>query len=124
MSGLPNNPRVGGNPSGDVKWNLELTAAQGYGAEAFPASSTISTAQTAPAQYIHEITDDDDMPMPAGLAASLEPDMMIIGRIFRDPSDVADTFTGLAFLLTVDMHYEMGQVGTTERNAPFTSAGF
>mgnify|MGYP003335686731 CR=1 FL=1 len=111
-------------PSGDVKWQLEVTAAQGYAAETFPATVTISTTQTAGAQYAHMITSDDDMALPAALASSLEPDMKILCRIFRDQTDAADTFEDDAFFLGADLHYEVGQIATTERNRPFTSAGF
>ncbi|MCP4437116.1 MAG: hypothetical protein GY913_21795 [Proteobacteria bacterium] len=112
------------SPSGDVKWQVELTAAQGYESEAFPATSTLSSTHTAGTQYAHHITDDDDMAMPAGLASSIEPDMFILGRIFRDSSDAADTFANDAFLIGIDMHYQKGQIGTTERNRPFTSGSF
>lgn len=111
-------------PSGNVKWQLEITAARGYGAGTFPATTVISSTQAAGAQYTHMITPDTDMPLPAALAAVLEPDMVLICRVFRNPADAADTFANDAFLLQIDMHYVQGQEGTTERNRPFTSAGF
>jgi len=113
-----------GAPTGNVKWQLEVTAARGYGVEVFPASATLSTVSAAAAQYVHVITDDDDMPMPAALAAVMEPDMLVLCRVFRDSGDVEDTFADDAFLFFVDMHVEIGQSGTTERNRPFDSAGF
>ena len=102
-------------PSGDVVWNIDYSYAKGYGAGAFPAPTTLSTTSTAAAQYVHVITDDDDMPVDV----SVEPDAVLLCRIYRDPTDVADTFAADAFLVNVDMHYERTRVGTPERNRPF-----
>lgn len=111
-------------PAGDVKWQIEYTLARGYGAGAFPDTYFASSVQTAGAQYTHHTTDDDDMPIAPALAALLEPDAVLLGRVYRDSGDAQDTFASSAFLLHLDLHYEKGQIGTQERNRPFTSAGF
>jgi hypothetical protein len=103
-------------PSGDVKWQIEYSAARGYSADTYPATTTLSATQTAGAQYTHHITDDDDMTISE---SNLEPDMVLLGRLFRNPADAADTFEDDAMLIQVDMHYEIGQTGTFERNRPF-----
>ena len=64
------------------------------------------------------------MPLPAGIVAILEPDTVLLCRVYRNPGDVADTFIGDAFLAHIGLHYQQGQLGTTERNRPFTSGGF
>lgn len=107
-------------PTGNVKWNLSYSYAKGYGAGTFASDVVLSTTQAAGAQYGHFITPDDDMPT----ATAPEPDSKLICRIWRDPGDVADTFAADAYLLGVDLHYQRGQLGTIERNRPFTSAGF
>lgn len=104
-----------GAPSGDVKWNVEYTVARGYEEETYPVTTTLSTTNTAGAQYAHHITPDDDMVM----IEDIEPDMVILGRVYRDPTDVADTFANDAYLIQVDMHYQIGQIGTNQRNRPF-----
>lgn len=104
-------------PSGAVKWQIEYTIARGYGAGLFGSSVTLSSTQTAPAQYVMELTDDDDMPISD--ISQIEPDAVLVCRIFRDPNDAADTFTGDAFLVNVDLHYEVDKAGTPERNRPF-----
>lgn len=106
------------SPTGDVKWQIDYTIAKGYGVSTYAAPTTLSSTQTAGAQYTHHITDDDDMPLAS--IAQLEPDSVIIGRVYRDPADVADTFENDAFLIQIDMHYERDKVGTPERNRPFT----
>lgn len=110
-----------GAPSGAVKWQIDYAIARGYSKDIIPAVTSLSSVQTAAAQYTHLITDDDDMPISVG---TLEPDAIIVGRIFRDPADGSDTFGADAFLLFIDVHYELGQVSTPERNRPFLSAGF
>lgn len=99
-----------------VKWNVDCSTARGYGIEAFPSVTTVSTTQTAGAQYVHHITNDDDMV----INDTIEPDTMMISRIYRDPADAADTFGYDAFLINVDLHYQIGQIGTPERNRPFS----
>lgn len=108
------------SPSGNVKWNVEYSYAHGYGAGTYGASTTLSVVQAAGAQYTHHITDDDEM----SVVADMEPDGQLICRIYRDPTDVQDTFGTDAFLIGVDLHYAVGQFATYERNRPFTSAGF
>lgn len=107
-------------PSGDVKWQVDYTTAKGYEAGTFAAETSLSTIQTAGAQFAHHITDDDDMV----ITDSLEPDSVIVARVYRDSSDGSDTFGDDAYLLQVDLHYQIGQHATIERNRPFTSGGF
>ena len=109
-------------PSGNVKWNVAYSLAKGnFGT--FGAATNLSVTQAAGAQYYHHITNDDSMVI-NGTSGQIEPDTIIILKIWRDPSDVADTFADYAFLLNIDIHYIKSRVGTTERNRPYTSGGF
>ena len=105
-------------PSGNVKWQLDYSIAKGYGAGSYAAPTTLTATQTALAQYVHNITDDDDMPLAS--ITEIEPDTVLIGRIYRDPTDGADTFEADAFLIQIDMHVQIDKIGTLERNRPFT----
>lgn len=109
-------------PSGNVKWYIDWAIARGYEAGTFPAADIVSSVQTAGAQYAHHITPDSDIVLTN--TVEMEPDAILIGRIYRDPADVADTFEDDAFLMHIDLHYEMTRDGTTEKNRPFTSGGF
>lgn len=104
------------SPSGDVKWLLDYTYSHGYSAGTFPAPTTLSVVQTAGAQYTHHITDDDSMVV----TDSMEPDGVMLCRLYRDPADVEDTFEDDAFIIEVDMHYLRDKIGTPERDRPFT----
>lgn len=110
-------------PSGNMKWNIEYSLAKGYGQGTFSTTQTLSTIQTAGAQYTHHITNDDDMTI-VSTGGEVEPDSILLCRIYRNSSDAQDTFNGDAFLLNMDIHYVRSRTGTTERNAPFTSGGF
>lgn len=102
-------------PSGNVKWQIDYSYAKGYENGIFVAPTTLSTVNAAGAQYAHHITADDDMQM----TAEMEPDSMIIARIYRDPTDAEDTFGFDAFLVGVDMHYMRVAHGSEDRNSPF-----
>lgn len=110
------------SPTGNAKWFIDYSVARGYGAGTFPAASTLSSTQAAPAQYVHAITPDADMTIPSSV--EIEPDSIILCRLYRTHGDAADTFGGDAFVFSVDAHYQCGQYATDERNRPFTSAGF
>ena len=110
-------------PTGNVKWNIDFSYAKGYSQETFPATTTLSTIQNVDARYSHQITNDDDMVVSSTLH-NLEPDGLLVGRIWRDSTDVDDTTNANAFLMQVDLHYVKSRTGTVERNAPFTSGGF
>lgn len=111
--------------SGAVKWNVDWTLARGYQAGTFNTGTTtssgtmsvVTTVNTEP--YVHHITDDDSMTIPA--QTELEPDSVLLCRLYRDAGDAQDTFAGNAFLINIDSHYQKDKVGTVERNRPFDS---
>lgn len=110
------------SPTGNVKWQIDYSVARGYGVGTYPAASTLSVTQAAGAQYTHHITNDDDMTITTSV--ELEPDSVIIGRLYRDPADAGDTFANDAYLIQVDVHYQKSHIGTTERNRPWTSTEY
>jgi len=111
------------SPTGNVKWNVDYMYARGYEADTFPAPTTLSVVAPVGAQYSHQITDDEAMIISA-TANDLEPDGLLMGRVYRNTEDIEDTCDSDTFLLYVDIHYVKNRVGTTERNRPFTSGGF
>lgn len=111
-----------GAPSGNVKWQVDYTIARGYGAGTFSAPTTMTSVQAAPAQYVHQISSDDDMVITNSV--EVEPDSLLLLRIYRDPVDAEDTFANDAYVFQIDMHYERSHIGTTERNRIWTSTGY
>ena len=110
-------------PTGNIKWNADYSIARGYEAGTFTVENTLSVVQTVGAQYTHHISDDDAMVIPFS-SGEIEPDTVILIRIWRDSTDVQDTFNGDAFFIYADIHCIIDKVGTTERNRPFLSGNF
>ena len=89
-----------------MKWQIEYSIARGYSAATFADASgasaqanTLSVTQTAGAQYTHHITDDDAMILVN--SAEIEPDSVVLGRVFRDAGE--DTFGNDAYLIQVEV---------------------
>jgi hypothetical protein len=108
-------------PTGDVVWKIDFSVAKGHSLGVFPAESTVSLQQTAAAQYTHQIIETSEGD--AIVATNLEPDTVIMMRIYRDPTDSNDTFEDDAFLLFVDLHVECDGKLTNEKVSPFTKQG-
>lgn len=108
-------------PSGDIKWNIDYTLARSDSVGIFAVPITLSSIQTADAQYAHHTAPDMTIPC----TIELEPSSMIICRIWRDYNgDAEDTFNADAFFLGIDVHYVKSRVGTLEKDRPFLSGGF
>ena len=108
------------SPSGDVVWKVDYSVSKGHSGGAFPAPTTVSLQQTAAAQYTHQIIETSEGNAIA--ATNLEPDSIILIRIYRDPTDSNDTFEDDAFLLFIDLHIEADGNLTHEKVSPFTKA--
>jgi len=94
--------------TGDVKWNLEYTW-QNQSAT-FGASTTISV--TAPAggtAWYHTYS-----AFPEIVGTGKEMSSILVCRLYRDPSDVADTYAADAAFLSVDFHYILDTVGSRQ----------
>ncbi len=88
-----------------VRWGFQYAVAKGHQQQAWSTTGTTayvtqSATSTAYMHQVAELSDADAIP-----ATSLEPDSVILMRIFRNSSDAADTLTGSAWVVTVDCHY-------------------
>ncbi len=108
-----------GTNTGTVRWGVEYSSARGYDIEAFPASTTIYIEQAGSATaYQHMIAEQAEG---AGVTVSnLEPDSLLLMRLFRDAAHVNDTCTEAVFGLFLDVHYQSDGMLTNERNRTFT----
>lgn len=105
--------------TGTVRWAIEYTFAKGHDQEAFPASTTIYLEHTIASnkQYQHIITETSEAA--AFGAGDIEIDGLLLCRIFRDAGNAADTFPDPVFALTADIHFEVGQITSPNKSAPF-----
>jgi len=110
---------------GVAKWYFDITYADGHGtaggaADPFIAPYTVSvTQQGATTQYGHMIAEVQITG--ASLAAStIQPDGLLMVRVYRDPADVADTLNQAPFLLMSDCHYQSTNIGTKQKSSAGT----
>lgn len=110
---------VTGVDTGVVRWGFEYTVAKGHGQQAFPASTTVYVEQAATgvayAHMVAEVSDADAVP---GL--NLEPDSLVLIRIFRDGAHANDTQTSAAFGFFADLHYQSDGNDTVEKRPGWT----
>jgi hypothetical protein len=106
--------------TGVVRWGFEYSVAKGHQQQAFNLTSTttVYVEQTCNAtRYMHhiaEISVGDAIP-----ATNLEPDSIIMTRIFRDTDSANDTNTDSVFPLLVDCHYLSDRLNTPNKAPAF-----
>jgi len=105
-------------PSGDVTWGIEYSVSKGHSVGAFPTTTLLTLTQTAGAQYTHHIIEVSSTDAIA--STNVEPDSLVLLRIYRDPTVTTDTFANDAYLLQVDLHYQSDGRFTNEKVSPFT----
>lgn len=105
------------NVTGAVRWGFEYTIAKGHSQSTdsdFAAPSIVYVEQTATAQYRHNIAET------ASISSSLlEPDSLVLVRIFRDAAHANDTYTDKAFAFTADIHYQTDRFCTPNKSPTF-----
>ncbi len=94
-----------GTNTGTCRWGFEYTVAKGHNQQNFPATTTVYAEQAAQGTaYRHMITEislGNSIP-----STNIEPDSIIMVRVFRDAAHVNDTLTDASFLIFADAHYE------------------
>lgn len=103
---------------GTVRWGFEYIVAKGHSQEAFSSPITVYKEQaTTGANGTHFVAEVSDID--AVSSSLLEPDTLLIVRVFRDATHINDTYTGDAFLWNVDAHVRTSQNNTTNKAPPF-----
>lgn len=101
--------------TGNVIWGFQYTYARGYNQQAFPAETTITVTQASPAtRYQHNIAETVAITI-----ANLEPDGILLVRVYRDATAGGDTCTDEVFGHTCDVHYQSTGMATKAKNFPF-----
>ena len=110
---------------GSVTWAFEMIYAKGHDQSAFSAPVTASVVQSASTtQYQHMVA--ETLASTSGGAAdlldtdNLEPDGLILCRVYLDSNDITDSVTQPSpFLHAVDVHYQSTTVGTKQKSPDF-----
>ena len=104
--------------TGVVRWGLEYILAKGHGQEAFTSPTTVYVEQagsgTAYQHQLVQVAEGDGI-----LTESLEPNSVLMFRVFRDGAHANDTFTGNAFGLYLGLHYQRIREGTLNKEPDF-----
>lgn len=110
-----------GTNTGVVRWGVEYTLAKGHNqssASVFPAPTTIYLEQAASGvAYTHQII--EAVSAEAISSANIEPDTLILMRVFRDAAHANDTCTDAVFGLMCDMHYQKSYWATKNKSPDF-----
>ena len=93
-------------PVSEVNFVLDLVA-KGHGQEAFPVPTTVYVEQNCLAPYYHMVAETGPISSP-----SIEPDALVLVRVFRDAAHVNDTCTNGVFGFTADIHYQSDRHST------------
>lgn len=102
--------------TGTVRWGIEYAYSKGYNQGAF-GNSSFEYIEQAGAGVVneHQIAENS-----SGITINgLEPDGLLICRLFRDAGHANDTYTGDAVALFMDIHMQADRITTPNRNYPF-----
>jgi hypothetical protein len=95
--------------AGNVKWNLEYTWVEIGGT--FAASATIDVTDAASGTaWDHQVAGFADINGSGITTVS----SMLVGRLYRDPTDGADTYGADASLLEIDFHHQIDTIGSLQ----------
>ena len=103
-----------------VRWGVEYSAAKGHNQGALPASTTIYIEQahagTAYQLMTAEASSGDAID---GETLGLEPDSLVLMRVFRDGAHANDTLAATAFAFRAGLHYQSSMLGTAQKAPDF-----
>jgi len=105
----------GDTNAGIVRWGIEYTIAKGHSQMAFQASTTVYLEQAGSGTAKqHQIIEDT-----TGVSTNIEPDSLILARVFRDGAHANDTYTGVAWGHFMDIHYQSDRKNTVNKAPNF-----
>jgi hypothetical protein len=97
--------------AGTVRWIMQIVFAKGHSQQAFNFNSPIELAieqATTSTAWTHHVAEAEL----TALAATMEPDSIMIIRFYRDAAHANDTYPDAVYGQQVDIHYQADRVGT------------
>lgn len=104
-----------GTNTGVVRWGFEYTIQKGHQQGVFPATTTVYVEQAAVAQYEHQLAEIN----PGITSTDLEPDSLVLVRLFRDAPHANDTCTDSVSVFCSDLHYQASKFATKNKSPDF-----
>ena len=109
---------------GVAEWKFDVSYAKGHQQAAFAAAITTSVTQTASStQYMHNIAEvqlSATSPSASQLDSDdIEPDGVILVRLYRASSSANDTLDQAPFVHYCDLHYQVDRFGTKNKAPNF-----
>ena len=105
--------------AGVVRWGVEYTWARGHSQGAFGAPATLYIEQAASGvTNQHQIA---ELAAPGISLAGLEPDSLLIVRVFRDGAHANDTYGAKAWGFMLDFHYQADRNSTKNKVPDFNA---
>ncbi len=107
-----------------AKWYFDVSYAKGHQQAAFAAPITTSVVQAASStQYMHNIA-EVQLTAASPSASQIDSDIVEVDgvflvRLYRDPTDVADTLTQAPFVHYIDLHFQVDREGTLNKAPNF-----
>lgn len=106
-----------GTDTGVCRWGFEYTIAKGHQQSQFGTTNSYYVEQQSlGVPYTHMVAETAGI-----LSDELEPDSLVLVRVFRDASHANDTLSDAAFLFTADIHYQCDRMSTKNRIPNFYS---
>lgn len=103
-----------GVDTGVVRWGVEMSIAKGHGQQPFSGTTTYYIEQAADGN--HQIAELSDA---QAFNTDIEPDTILLTRVFRDRSHVNDTCTDAVFALYADIHFLADRLATNDKAPDF-----
>lgn len=97
--------------TGNVKWQLEVTIADGNGTFGAPTTLDVTAAAGGTA-WVHKLSAFPDV---SGTGYHIG--AIGVFRLFRNPSDAADTYPDDAVVMSIGVHYQRDTPGSVQRTS-------
>jgi hypothetical protein len=105
------------NNTGVVRWGIEISQAKGHSQEAFTSTTTVYIEQEAGGtDRTHHVAEIANGILGGG---ALEPDTILVCRVFRDATNANDTYPDDAFGIACDLHYQTDRNSTPNKTPNF-----
>lgn len=105
--------------TGTVRWGVEYRYAKGHGQQAFTAPVTFYIEHNIASASFEKHMVSEATDLQAFGAGVLEPDAVIKIRFFRDAGHANDTYPDDVHAWQGDLHYQIGQLGTRNKEPDF-----